>query len=157
SMVGLASLSHIAFHLEQALDDVANGRLPLDEQTAQLFRDTVAQIEGVLGAGAGGSVVEETLAGERTRAYGRLRGGTVAEVSLPADEPLTDLPVEVASPTPETVPAAPSDPTVPPVAAAEPASAPPPPPAFEPDEVSPELAEVFALEADEHLRTLSSL
>jgi chemosensory pili system protein ChpA (sensor histidine kinase/response regulator) len=157
SMVGLAGLSHIAFHLEQALDDVANGRLPLDEQTAQLFRDTVAQIEGMLGDGAGGSLPEESLVEEVTRAYARLRGGTVAEVSLPADETLVDMTVEVASPTAETVPAAPPDPTVPPVAATEPVPAPPPPPAFEPDEVSPELAEVFALEADEHLRTLSSL
>jgi chemosensory pili system protein ChpA (sensor histidine kinase/response regulator) len=174
SMVGLAGLSHIAFHLEHALDDVANGGLRLDDETARLLRDTVARIEAYLDASAGGTPPDESFMEELPRAYARLRGGPTADetqpdlhLATPTAETQVDVDLEMEAPEPETVEIGSSEAPIPsgPVASEEPAqeateptaAAAPAEPDFGPDEVSPELAEVFALEADEHLRTMSSL
>src|SRR5262245_47169173 len=97
SMVGLAGLSHIAFHLEQALEDVAKGLLPLDDPTAQLLQTTVAQIASFLDAPASESPDQETLVEAVTQAYARLRGRNGAERGVPPGETQPDLQVPAPS------------------------------------------------------------
>src|SRR5262249_19622709 len=89
-----------------------------------------------------------------TQAYARLRGRNGAERGVPPGETQPDLQVPAPSAA-ETqsdlaVDAAPSVAPPPEVPAT-------PEPPVEADAVSPELVEVFALEAEEHLRTMSSL
>src|SRR5215813_8765363 len=45
SMVGLSGLSHIAYHLEQALEDISLGQLPMTEEAVALLLRTVSWIE----------------------------------------------------------------------------------------------------------------
>jgi chemosensory pili system protein ChpA (sensor histidine kinase/response regulator) len=193
AMVGLAGLSHIAFHLEDALEDLAAGRLEMNDAAQALLCRTVRQLDDCLDAIGRGTFDEQPLLAEVTQAFRRWRG----------------LPVQAPPAPPETAPAAGADPPcaaeeAPPDATDE-AMAPEPaghglPDLFEnfrafqerPDEVGagavedgsdaidgagpvpagappaedaddsaevvpPELVEVFALEAEDHLRNISTL
>jgi len=141
SMVGLAGLSHIAYYVEEALEEIAAGQLPLNDETAALLRKTITQIEGYLDALLSGTLRERPLLAEVTRTYRRLRGLPEEEDEAAVEEVLAE--------------AAP-----PPALAAEEEERPTPPPTVEVahyEEVSPELIEAFSLEAEDHLRNISTL
>src|SRR5262249_34311374 len=150
SMVGLSGLSHIACQLEETVEGLAAGQLPLNEDTERLLLTTLQLIESYLDGTASGAPRDESLLAEASRAHRQLRGlpegdppppparaegaasAPVALNGLP--EPpsfLADLPEPGAFDSPPD-PAAPDLPL-------------PEPPA-EPQEVSGELLEVFTLE-----------
>jgi chemosensory pili system protein ChpA (sensor histidine kinase/response regulator) len=239
SMVGLSGLSHIAYQLEMALEELTAGQLPCAENTATVLVSTIAQIESYLNDLQKGTLREDSHLAEVTRAYRRLRSlpveedeaavqqvlGRVASAAEETAEPekvvpkaprtppegaavvpelprldsacnLTlDGPTEPALaevPAPETleppeaaiplfVDGADKEVGLPPLfaeqttseglpappevqAETEPPSGPPggadaedPLLSGAPDDVSPELVEVFALEAEDHLRNISQL
>lgn len=199
SMVGLAELSHVAYHLEAALEGLAEGGRPMTANEEALYLWTLVQIETYLDAAREGTLPENALREEVERRYARLSEEPAGEAALddaPEDEfsfdapdwqlsqeePIGErpLPVETPAISEET----PSFDELPswedPVAAVPPQplrksamGLPPPrveeaPPwrveqlpvaEVEPDEeeISPELVEVFALESQDHLRTIGSL
>ncbi|NIN68743.1 MAG: hypothetical protein GTO63_29465, partial [Anaerolineae bacterium] len=141
SMVGLAGLSHIAYYIEETLDEIAAGQLVMNDETAALLGKTVTQIEGYLEGVLTGTLRERPLLAEVTRAYRRLRGLPEEEDEAAVEEVLA----EVAGA---------------PVLAAEEEERPIPPPMVEVahhEEISPELTEAFSLEAEDHLRNISTL
>lgn len=141
SMVGLAGLSHIAYYVEEALEEIAAGKLAMNDETAALLRKTTMQIEGYLDSLLSGTLRERPLLAEVTRAYRRLRGLPEEEDEAAVEEVLAEL---------ASVPALAAEeeerPTVPPTVKV---------PHYE--EVSPELLEAFSLEAEDHLRNISTL
>jgi chemosensory pili system protein ChpA (sensor histidine kinase/response regulator) len=168
SMVGLPELSHIAQQLEETVEDIAGGELRLDEDAGRLLLTTVQLIDSYLDSAATGAASEPPALAEVTEAHRRLRGLPVErgraedappEISAPTDEPvfLTAGPEELAPaaalddlPTPDDFDLTQDFPA---------ADAPQAAPGVEdgPAEVSQELLEVFSLEAEEHLRNLSTL
>jgi chemosensory pili system protein ChpA (sensor histidine kinase/response regulator) len=74
AMVGLAGLSHLAYLLEEALEDLATGSLAMGEETAKLLLTSVGWIEARLEGVLRGDPEDEALLAEATRAYRRLRG-----------------------------------------------------------------------------------
>jgi chemosensory pili system protein ChpA (sensor histidine kinase/response regulator) len=159
SMVGLSGLSHIAYHVEEALEEIGAGQLAMDDETSALLRKTITQIEGYLDGVLSGTLRERPLVAEVIRAYRRLRGLPAEEDEAAVEEVLaeiTDIPVfapggeerqraevEVRDLEPEAVPI-------------------PHPghfvgmPTYH-EEVSPELLEAFSLEAEDHLRNIGTL
>ncbi|NIN64685.1 MAG: hypothetical protein GTO63_08280, partial [Anaerolineae bacterium] len=142
SMVGLAGLSHIAYYVEEALEEIAAGQLVMNDETAALLRKTITQIEGYLEGVLSGTLRERPLLAEVTRAYRRLRGLPVEEDEAAVEKVLA----EVAGA---------------PAFAAEEEERPTTPPMVEVahylKEAPPELIEAFFLEAEDHLRNISTL
>lgn len=174
AMVGLAGLSHIAYHLEEALDDLVQGKLKPEPHVFPALDRGLADIEAYLEGTLGENLDEETLvsaAVQRLRALrglpsesaatGAALGGTewvtpYGDAELTADDTLGDL-GDLAPP-----PFGLADETIADTAElAIPNFDLPPPPlaivAEKPNDISPELLEVFKLEADDHLRALTSL
>jgi chemosensory pili system protein ChpA (sensor histidine kinase/response regulator) len=141
SMVGLASLSHIAYCLEDALEAIAAGQLDMDDETAALLRQITAQVEGYLEGLLSGTLHERPLLAEAMRAYRRLQGLPEGEDETAVEEILDKVAGAPLSTTEQVVRA-----TAPPVAEAAHHEEPPP-----------ELIEAFVLEAEDHLRTISTL
>lgn len=141
SMVGLASLSHIAYCLEDALEAIAAGQLELDDEAAALLRKITAQVEGYLEGVLSGTLYERPLLAEATRAYRRLRGLSEREDETAVEEVLAGI-ADGPAPATEEV----AQPAVLPMAETAHYEEPPP-----------ELMEAFALEAEDHLRTISTL
>jgi chemosensory pili system protein ChpA (sensor histidine kinase/response regulator) len=141
SMVGLAGLSHIAYYLEEALEEIAAGQLAMNDETAALLRKTVTQIEGYLDGVLSGTLRERPLLAEITRAYRRLRGLPEEEDEAAVEEVLAEVAVVSALAAEEE-----ERPTTPPMVEVVPY-----------EEVSPELIEAFSLEAEDHLRNISTL
>jgi chemosensory pili system protein ChpA (sensor histidine kinase/response regulator) len=156
AMVGLADLSHIAFHLEEAIEDVLAGRLALSDEVQELLGKTVAQIESCLEQIARGTRNEQPLLEEVVQAYRHLRGLSAAEPQATVERIVAGIedaasPAEPAAepPAPATEPAKPpSFASAPPVleTAAGPAES----------EASLELLEAFVLEAEDGLRQIST-
>ncbi len=90
SMVGLSALSHTAYHLEEAFDEIVAGKLvPDDEVFAVLFR-TVARVGALLEGALSGGADEAAVLEEVVRDYRRLRGqpeGPPAEAPAPETAP----------------------------------------------------------------------
>ena len=141
SMVGLAGLSHIAYYVEEALEGVAAGQLVMGDETAALLQETVAQIESYLGDVLSDTLRERPLLAEVTRAYRRLWGLPEKEDEVATERVLAE--VEGDPP-----PAEEDAEDVTALIGAE---------ADRYDEVSPELLETFSLEAEDHLRNISTL
>jgi chemosensory pili system protein ChpA (sensor histidine kinase/response regulator) len=182
SMVGLAGLSHMAYELEVALEEAATASNPPTDQALDVFRRTVAIIEKTLDDLAGGAAVEDAGAAEVGQLFCRLRGLPESDDSItPSDvSNLTEPPAnsdntgEADEPPAQADEASTTfDETTVPECADEPA-----PLATLPDaaivsegesrgletateaaadeDVAPELREVFALEAEDHLRNMSA-
>jgi len=141
SMVGLAGLSHIAYYVEEALEGVAAGQLVMGDETAALLQETVAQIESYLGDVLSDTLRERPLLAEVTRAYRRLWG-------LPEKEDVVATERVLAEVEGDPPPAEEDAEDVTALIGAE---------ADRYDEVSPELLETFSLEAEDHLRNISTL
>lgn len=137
SMVGLTGLSHMAYELEIGLEEVTLGKRPLDEMAAALFHQTVGQLEAYLNDAAEGRDENKTRIEEVTQAFRAWRGGE--ELTPPSEdnpEAILDGGNEVTPPAQDLLDSVESLPPS--------------------EEVSPELLEVFTLEAEDHLRTMSS-
>ena len=141
SMVGLASLSHIAYYVEEALEGIAAGQLVMNDETAALLQETVVQIESYLGGVLSDTLREHPLLAEVTRAYRRLWGLPEEEDRAATDQVLAEV---EGSP----VPAEEDAEDVTASTGAEDDRY---------DEISPELLETFSLEAEDHLRNVSTL
>ena len=154
AMVGLGGLSHIAYHLEEALDELVQGKLKPEPHVFPVLERGLASVEAYLDGVLAENLQEETLVADAVQSLRTLRG-------LP--------PVESAA----TGAAVGGNDWVMPYEAGGPASddtladlAPPPFGLFPADtteltppatDVPPELLEVFKLEADDHLRALTTL
>ena len=141
SMVGLAGLSHIAYYVEEALEEIAAGQMVMNDETAALLRKTVTQIEGYLEGVLSGTLRERPLLAEVIRAYRRLRGLPEEEDEAAVEEMLAEV---AGAPAP----------------VAEEEERPTTPPMVEMahyEEASSELIEAFSLEAEDHLHNISTL
>jgi chemosensory pili system protein ChpA (sensor histidine kinase/response regulator) len=146
SMVGLVGLSHIAYYVEETLEEIASGQLVMNDETAALLRRTITQIEGYLDGVLSGTLREPPLLAEVTRAYRRLRGLPEEEDEAAVEEVLAKVagaPALVAEE--EQVKAGVKKPAPKPMAEVA------------HEEISPELIEAFSLEAEDHLRNISTL
>lgn len=136
SMLGLQALSHVAYFMEEALEDVPSGRLALDERVVGLFQATVQHIESYLDDALAGGGREREILAAVVRAYRRLRnqpesGDAAAVTALLGPE---------AAPRPA-------------AAAHRPGASRP----VETPEPSADLLDAFQAEAEEHLATLGRL
>jgi chemosensory pili system protein ChpA (sensor histidine kinase/response regulator) len=169
AMVGLSSLSHIAHHLELALEELALGQLPLHEDFTLLLSQVIDSLPTFLDAKLSNSFDEQAWVIEGVRLCRLLR-------CLP-DAPDPDL-EQLLEEIRQGCPSLPRQPEHDPLPSAsliplptrdEPSDLPdlsigsdileePPSTGFDAQEdVAPELVEVFALEAEEHLRTISTM
>ncbi|MBX3398802.1 MAG: Hpt domain-containing protein [Gemmataceae bacterium] len=152
AMVGLDGLSHLAHHLETALDDLRQGRLVPDPEIFPTFETAVVAIERYLENALSESIDEDAIVADAVEGLRALRGlpaPASAATGAALGGPGWILPFEEAEPTlDDTIPdfAALAPPIPKPVESAAPAS-----------DVPPELLEVFRLEADDHLRALTTL
>jgi len=140
SMVGLAGLSHIAYYLEETLEGIAAGHLAVNDETAAFLHKSIAQITDYLDGASKGTPCEQSLLAEATQAYRRLRG-------LPEGE--DEAAPETAQATPDDGPATEFVEEELPKSLAETTDT-------LREDISPELLETFSLEAEDHLRTIST-
>ncbi len=155
AMVGLDGLSHLAHHFETALDDLRQGRLAPDPEIFPTLETAVVAIERYLENALGGTTDEERIVADAVEGLRALRGlpaPASAATGAALGGPGWILPFEEAEPT--------LDDTIPDFAALAPPGFAPSSP-IEPEapagDVPPELLEVFRLEADDHLRALTTL
>jgi chemosensory pili system protein ChpA (sensor histidine kinase/response regulator) len=151
SMVGLAGLSHMAYYVEETLEEIAAGQLDMSPDAVAFLRKVVDQIEGYLDGVLGGTLRERPIVEDVTRAYRRLHGLPVEE----DDAALQEVFAEMES-APEVIIQDAQKPAPVPPAPARPSPA-PPVEMTRYEEVSPELLEAFSLEAEDHLCNVSSL
>jgi chemosensory pili system protein ChpA (sensor histidine kinase/response regulator) len=148
SMVGLSVLSHVAYQFEEALEDLAGGRIVVTDNALMLIVNALAQIEGYLDGVLCGMHQDRPFFLEATRSIRLLRGlppedeeATLASI-LGAIEELSS-PEHVSPEQPAVVDAQPHlDERKPETDSAQRREA-------------RELAEVFAFEAEDHLRNIS--
>ncbi len=79
AMIGINPLSHIAYYLEETLEDLVSGTLSLEEPTVRYLRETVDGIELYLVGLENGNVRGPEMLAEATRSYFDVRG-------MPTDE-----------------------------------------------------------------------
>lgn len=133
SMVGLNGLSHIAYFMEDSMEEVVGGTLKYDEAMARFWQQTLAHIELYLEKSLTGGLQERPLLTQVATTYRRLRGMPEAEDERAVAAILADIPDEVEK-TAVSLPATSYD-----------------------DAISPELIEAFTLEAEDHLRHVGLL
>jgi chemosensory pili system protein ChpA (sensor histidine kinase/response regulator) len=134
SMVGLSGLSHIAYHVEEALEEVSDDELSMSDEVSAFLRRGVAAVETYLDGLSNDTLRERPLLEEVTRAYRRIHG-------LPEEEKIEEPEAKEAE-------------TAPP--AAEEQRATPAEELRSQEDVAPELVEAFYLEAEDHLRNIST-
>ena len=135
SMVGLNGLSHIAYFMEDSMEEVVGGTLKYDEAMARFWQQTLVHIELYLEKSLTGGLQERPLLTQVATTYRRLRGLPQAEDERALDTILADIPDEEE----ETAVSAPFT-TI-----------------NYDDAISPELIEAFTLEAEDHLRHVGLL
>lgn len=147
SMVGLSGLSHIAYYVEEALEEIGAGQLAMNDETAALLRKTVTQIEGYLDGVLSGTLRERPLLAEVTLAYRRLRGLPEEEDEAAVKEVLAEVEAAPTFEAPvEEMTFLPTQATPVPMVEVTPM-----------EDVSPEMVEAFLLELEDHLRNVSTL
>ncbi len=87
ALVGLAGLSHIAFGVEDALEDLAFGKLAWTPDSGKILRCAVDQIEAYLDGVLAGTLAEPSLVDAARRTMGRLRGVPEISAAVAANEP----------------------------------------------------------------------
>jgi chemosensory pili system protein ChpA (sensor histidine kinase/response regulator) len=145
SMVGLAVLSHMAYHMEETLEEIGAGQLSVNAAALSFLSQVIDQIEHYLDSILKGGLRERPLLTETIRSYRRLHGLPEAEDETAIEKVISQV-EEAPLPAIETktLPA----PEQPPAEGAETDNA--------PDDLSPELVEAFSLEAEDHLRNISA-
>ena len=98
SMVGLNGLSHMAYFMEESLEDVLGNDLAYSSDVDRFWRQTLGHIEAYLDKVLVGGLRERPLVVEITHAYRRLRGLPVAEDETAVAEILADLSEEPVAP-----------------------------------------------------------
>jgi chemosensory pili system protein ChpA (sensor histidine kinase/response regulator) len=168
SMVGLTGLSHIAYQVEEAVEEVTRGSLTADLATFDALESGVAAIETYLNGIRNDRFPGDAFVRQTVSAMRRLRGLPESDDTSPAADALP-VPNFSAFDTVLNLPALPddnaetvSDGELPiPDFGAMSEQAPVVPALPEPisgrNDVSPELLEVFRLEAEDHLRVLTSV
>jgi len=176
SMVGLAALSHVAFYLEEAIEKLGAEQLVPSQQNVALLERVIAQIEVYLDSALSDSIDEKQLLAEATRTIRRLHGLPEEKDQEAVDQAISS----VVSQTTELEPPRPARTVEEPQSTGfssllpEPSifefKEPPPSPVVsepvsgaleKPDtgplqrQAAPELVEVFVLEAEEHIRSMS--
>ncbi|HEU4391431.1 MAG TPA: Hpt domain-containing protein, partial [Blastocatellia bacterium] len=148
SMVGLSVLSHVAYQFEEALEDLAGGRILITDESLILIVNTLAQIEGYLDGVLCGMHQDRPFFVDATRAIRSLRGlppedeeATLASILGAIEEPGSQEQAGSVHPAEPQTPWH-SDETKPRTDAVQ-------------HQEARELAEVFAFEAEDHLRNIS--
>jgi len=138
SMVGLTSLSHIAYYIEETLEEIGAGQVVFNDEMATWLRQTLNQIEVYLEGVLKGPTHNESLLADITLSYRRLRGLPVEEDEAVVAEVLAS----VADDSPDSHPQ--KEFTIPEEVPIE-----------DDDLHSSELLEAFQLEAEDHLHQIS--
>ena len=134
SMMGLAGLGHIAFYVEESLEQIGAGQLSMEPATASVLKDTVAVIDRYLDDTVADRLQERPLLERVVTSFRRLRGlpesGDREELDrlLPAVDELAGAP-----------------------ARAEESEI-----LLEDETVAPELMEAFGQEAEDHLQHIGA-
>jgi chemosensory pili system protein ChpA (sensor histidine kinase/response regulator) len=137
SMIGFSGLSHIAFCIEETIEDLVSGRLTVSQEALEFLAETVSQIELFLDNVFMGGWDERQMVAEVTQARQLLIGEQL--VAPNGSEPAAPA-LDQSLPTPkETSPSAPAEEQPAPMG----------------EEVSPELMEVFLVEAEDHLQNIA--
>ncbi len=142
SMVGLTGLSHIAYYVEEALEEIGAGHLALNEETAVFLRQTIDNINAYLDGVMSGDLEERPLLTQVTKAYRRVRELPEEDDETAVAQILADL-EEAEKPKPAPIPSAPTADI----------------PAVDVDvleDISAELLEAFTIEAEDHLRNVGA-
>ncbi|HXG65732.1 MAG TPA: Hpt domain-containing protein [Blastocatellia bacterium] len=176
AMVGLNHLSQLAHQLEEAFEEIAAGQIRMNENTAAALREVVRVVEACLDGALNDSTDYEALLGEADRIFHRLRGAEQEIVPPVMEEPhpaamFNDFEHEMPFPSPEDAGFHETDemPYVAETYSDEGTDTPASPFAAAPaapdngqrttdnghPDLSPELLEIFELEAEDHLRTIS--
>ncbi len=138
SMIGFANLSHIANCLEDTIEEITDGSLPVQDNVLHFLNNTVAQIEVYLDQIFIGGSDEHILLEEVNKEMRSIH----SPAGAPPNEP------EVATPTSHRR----SGRVEAPLAAPEPE----PVEKGKTDEATQELMEIFLVEAEDHLHTINS-
>jgi chemosensory pili system protein ChpA (sensor histidine kinase/response regulator) len=141
SMIGLTGLSHIAYFLEETLEELASGKLVMSKQATTQLRRMVLQIEGYLDGLLSGKLCEQPLLAEATQIYRRMRGLPEEEDKAAVDEALEKRTNASSLATDVRKQSMPSQ-------VVEKSSH---------EEISPELLDAFSMEAEDHMRNISTL
>jgi chemosensory pili system protein ChpA (sensor histidine kinase/response regulator) len=170
ALVGLSTLSHVADHLEATLEELATNPGPPSAETLPLLRSDVAQIEALLDGLVCDMSKDAPMLDEVARACRRLRGLPEQDAvdALAGDdnasEPTAGGEIDVGLPdfdaltAASTLPSLISDDDSPDFGVHAPISGDSRVGSSKTlsEDASPELIEVFALEAEDHLRTIST-
>ncbi|MBI5029106.1 MAG: Hpt domain-containing protein [Chloroflexi bacterium] len=146
SMVGLAGLSHIAFSLEEALEEIAAEQLPMNDQAAALMRETIALIKKYLDSVWAGTLDEKSMLTKVTLGFRRLHGLPEIDDAAVVQQVLVQV-AQDTSPIPTSRPEkieSQAKPSTPPIETSR------------NDDLSPELVEAFSTEAEDHLRQIGT-
>lgn len=140
SMLGLFGLSFIAHNLEELLEDIASDELAMDDMISSLLGEALGQVETYLDGVLQDDLNEEPILAEAIRIFRRIRGLPEEDDDKALEEVLADLAqqqVNARSDTKSEVDLAAMD-------------------VGKHDDIPPELLEVFTVEAEDHLREISS-
>ena len=91
SMVGLTGLSHIAYYVEESLEETGGGQLPADDKMAEWLNQALMLIEHYLDGVMDDTLPEALLVAEATRAYRRLKNLPIEEDEAAIAEVLTEV------------------------------------------------------------------
>ncbi len=163
SMVGLSSLGHMAFFLEEISEEIGAAQVEVDRDLLQAIRVSLDEIEGYLSDTSKGTLEERARLSVVVRAFRRYRGADEAgdeeaiatllpepSGSILGAEPETEEQVEISDPFPRFGPSHPGP---------EPESLGQDTedgPETEDQQVSPELLGTFLEEAADHLATIGT-
>jgi chemosensory pili system protein ChpA (sensor histidine kinase/response regulator) len=138
AMVGLAGLSHMAYHIEELMEEIADGQVAVKDDTAANLREAVTFIEEYLEEVSSETLDERYLVAEVLQIYRRVKGLPEEDDESALGEAMMSLETATVGVTDKEnlsvdLPAAHED---------------------RYEDTSPELLEVFALEAEDHLRNI---
>ena len=135
SMVGLSTLSHIAYLAEEAIEEATEGKLPTTPQTWAAIERAIESIGAFVESAASGKLRERPVVEDVVVRLRRLRGLPEEGNEAAIEELLQDT----------------DDPAEPGLTGEPPSEN-----GFEQDAVSPELWEAFRAEADEYTQSISA-
>ena len=141
SMVGLSPLSHLAYYVEETLEEITAGKLTLDRKTRSVLDTTIDHIETYLQSAIAGTLQEKPIVSAVVKSFRRLRDqpkdGDTAEIeSLLQSESAGSGPFDEAE---------------------LPASLEFEDPTGGEQEISPELIDAFREEAESHVQDIAGL
>ena len=98
SMVGFALLSHMAYLVEDTIEEIAAGQMTLNDEVAKAIFFTLGQIEAYLEGVASDNLQEEPLLRSVTQTFRRLRGLPETGDEKVIQAILANQPVDIAHP-----------------------------------------------------------